>query len=573
MLEKVKIGWKGSGIVISVIVPVYNTESFLEECIQSIVNQTYRELEIIIINDGSTDRSANICRKWEQLDQRIIYIEKENEGQGIARNMGIQLASGEYIIFVDSDDSIDLDLVDKVYTCIYKSKADICVYSHRYIGRHSQEWSLEGKSKNAINIKDNKELLGLMLPILCNKMFVSGLIKKSGVLMGNYMCEDMVFNAQLFVKANKICFFDIPLYNYRYAREGNFSTNYQKYNEAERSINELNKVFQENGNFEIYWIQLYELSMHILKNILERVKNKEEWNLLPEVEKGYSELVNLYKKCLAKWFSCCLSIELQEKNYLLIGSYNLRVIIHSLLLDESLLKEDYGFSSMISLTSDYAGQEISVEKSQFKNSYRKRSVEQDIEKRFYQKGDFQGIDYIIIDLLDEVSNLIKIKDGCYITESEFLQELGLQEVQNCKRVLFFDKERRKLFIKHARLFADKVTHINIPLIVIKNFLCEKHSIYYDNSTTYENIDEIKKINTELEWYYQQLLSYLPDAIVVDSSEFKELNFTHEKFPFGCKPVYYNAGYYQRMAVQLSRCVYSASHGNEKNNIVKGETVI
>lgn len=91
-------------MIVSVIVPVYNTEEFLEKCIQSIVNQTYRELEIIMINDGSTDSSGSICRKWERLDERIWYIEKENEGQGIARNTGIQIANGEYIIFVDSDE-------------------------------------------------------------------------------------------------------------------------------------------------------------------------------------------------------------------------------------------------------------------------------------------------------------------------------------------------------------------------------------------------------------------------------------------------------------------------------------
>ena len=86
-------------MVVSVIVPVYNTELYLEECIQSIVNQTYRALEIIIINDGSTDNSGAICRKWEKLDNRIRYIEKENEGQGIARNIGIRLSAGDYIIF------------------------------------------------------------------------------------------------------------------------------------------------------------------------------------------------------------------------------------------------------------------------------------------------------------------------------------------------------------------------------------------------------------------------------------------------------------------------------------------
>lgn len=88
--------------------------------------------------------------------------------------------------------------------------------------------------------------------------------------------------------------------------------------------------------------------------------------------------------------------------------------------------------------------------------------------------------------------------------------------------------------------------------MIKNFLCERHSVYYDIFTQYENIEEIRKFNKELEWYYQQLLVCLPKARVVESSEFKELEFTHDNFQFGCKPVYYNIGYYQRVAIQLSR---------------------
>ncbi len=119
--------------MVSVIIPVYNTESYLEECIRSVVGQTYQDLEIIIINDGSTDRSGEICKKWEKLDQRIRYIEKENEGQGMTRNLGIALATGEYIIFVDSDDYLDTHLVGCVSGYMVEQQADICVYGYNFV--------------------------------------------------------------------------------------------------------------------------------------------------------------------------------------------------------------------------------------------------------------------------------------------------------------------------------------------------------------------------------------------------------------------------------------------------------
>ena len=112
--------------MVSVIIPIYNTEPYLEQCIESVVNQSYRDLEIILINDGSTDGSGDICRKWEKSDSRIRYVEKCNEGQGVARNLGIGLANGEYMVFIDSDDYLDLNLIQKAYDFITEQKADIC---------------------------------------------------------------------------------------------------------------------------------------------------------------------------------------------------------------------------------------------------------------------------------------------------------------------------------------------------------------------------------------------------------------------------------------------------------------
>lgn len=551
--------------MVSVIVPVYNTEQFLGECIRSIVNQTYRELEIIIINDGSTDGSGDICRKWKELDKRIRYVEKENEGQGVARNTGIQMANGEYIIFVDSDDYIDPDLVEKVYMHIRKWEADICVYSHRHVGEQIRELPLEGKTKRAMNVRDNKELLGVMPPILWDKMFSAELIQNSDILMSNRMCEDLVFNAQLYVKANKICFLDIPFYNYRYTRIGNFSTNYQKYHEVEQSVDELNEVFSQNGNFEIYWVQLYQLSLFIFKNILSRIESREELHLPAEAENSYDMFFKTYRHCLNRWFSHHIDCSLQEKQYLILGSYNLRVMIHSLLLNENFSGEDYGYSSLISLMSAPTDMGFSLEACTFKNAYRERCVRQDMEKNFYCHAEFRDQGYIVMDLLDEICDLIKVSDDCYITESEFLKELDLKELNDYRRIAFGSEERRKLFTIYADRFAEKVRLQNLPVIVIKNFLCERHSIYYDESVNYENLEEIREINRELEWHYQQLLLRFPDAVVVDSSEFKELVFTHDKFPFGCRPVYYNTGYYQRMAVRLSQCVRERTQGSKGEN--------
>ena len=118
-----KVG-KENMIPISVIIPVYNVEKYLRRCLDSVINQTFRDLEMICVNDGSTDSSAEILEEYKSRDERIIIINKVNGGLSSARNAGMKVAQGEYIGFVDSDDWIDLDFFEKLYTAAKKHNAD-----------------------------------------------------------------------------------------------------------------------------------------------------------------------------------------------------------------------------------------------------------------------------------------------------------------------------------------------------------------------------------------------------------------------------------------------------------------
>ena len=115
--------------VITVIVPVYNTEKYIEKCIDSLKEQTMNNIEIIVINDGSTDNTLKILKKLASGDNRIKIINQSNQKQGAARNRGLDLAKGEYIAFVDADDWIDLDYLEKMHNTALKYRADIAVSS------------------------------------------------------------------------------------------------------------------------------------------------------------------------------------------------------------------------------------------------------------------------------------------------------------------------------------------------------------------------------------------------------------------------------------------------------------
>ena len=119
--------------LISVIVPVYNVENYLERCLDSILGQTFRDLEVILVDDGSEDRSGEICRSYARKDARIRYVRQENGGLGRARNRGIQMAEGEFILFVDSDDYIDRRMAEILLDNLTSSGADAKSFFVRWI--------------------------------------------------------------------------------------------------------------------------------------------------------------------------------------------------------------------------------------------------------------------------------------------------------------------------------------------------------------------------------------------------------------------------------------------------------
>ena len=116
--------------LVSVVIPVYNVESYLRQCMDSVVNQTYRNLEIVCVNDGSPDRSIDILREYEQKDKRIKIIEIENQGLSGARNVGTAHCTGDYLIYLDSDDWIDFDTVEVALKAVTEYDVDIVLWNY-----------------------------------------------------------------------------------------------------------------------------------------------------------------------------------------------------------------------------------------------------------------------------------------------------------------------------------------------------------------------------------------------------------------------------------------------------------
>ncbi|MDO5139724.1 MAG: glycosyltransferase family 2 protein, partial [Oscillospiraceae bacterium] len=208
---------------ISVIVPVYKVEKYLCQCLDGILNQTYQNLEVILVDDGSPDRCPQICDEYAAKDSRVIVIHKTNGGLSDARNYGVEAATGEYGIFIDSDDYwYDQGALDYLVTRIEKSKPDILSFPYLYDDEGSGRKSVKlGNNCNMPLLLSSKEeqlefliLRGLYIASACNKMIKIQLLKNNPFERGK-VAEDILWCAKLLCEAESFDYVNYCFYCYR----------------------------------------------------------------------------------------------------------------------------------------------------------------------------------------------------------------------------------------------------------------------------------------------------------------------------------------------------------------------
>lgn len=255
--------------LVSVIIPVYNSETYIEECIQSLLSQTLKNCEFIFVNDGSIDNSKDIIESYKSIDYRIKLINQENQGVSSARNNGINNAIGEFIGFVDSDDYVDEDMYETLYKSIKHNNSDLIV--------SNWEVELDGKKismkynfpKNEVMDKAfiNNKIIPYFLEkedmnTVCNKLYKNSIIKSKNIKFPNGVAlgEDGIFNIKYLDNAETMEYIDYSGYHYREV-EGS----------ATRDI--LNKDYFKRS-LEIYKYDINNIcKLHINKNDFEILKS------------------------------------------------------------------------------------------------------------------------------------------------------------------------------------------------------------------------------------------------------------------------------------------------------------
>lgn len=290
---------------ISIIVPVFNVGSYISECLQSLLDQTYENIEIICVDDGSTDNSAEICNSFSAKDNRLKVIHSDNRGAGAARNIGLNNVTGEYIGFVDGDDYVSCNMYEELLSNLVSRNADIisCEFYDRYVnGTKEKDFTERIEELSCLSYLE-KMVNDWKYYTMCNKLFKKDCIGSARFPEGNVI-DDGFFTYGVFGRASKILLYDKPLYYYRH-----------------RKSSVMNK--------EDYALK---------RSIQTLTLHKER---LQYIEKHYPTLIPVYQKKLLDEYSVVVRRDIlsdrMEKNAILTMKENCRkALFHSINRKESI---------------------------------------------------------------------------------------------------------------------------------------------------------------------------------------------------------------------------------------------
>lgn len=207
-------------VKVSVILPIYNVEKYLPKCLDSLIAQTLKDIEIICVNDESTDNSLKILEDYATNDNRINIINQKNVGPGISRNNGIMKARGEYIAFCDPDDWIEANAYEKLYNIAKDNNADLVEHAivvHEEIISKKERTKIKNNlySNEILNVNQNPKVIFKGISAAWNKLCSAKLIKEKNIKFSEgYCAEDQIFSISLKVFSNKIIYIDEPFYHY-----------------------------------------------------------------------------------------------------------------------------------------------------------------------------------------------------------------------------------------------------------------------------------------------------------------------------------------------------------------------
>ena len=303
---------------ISVIIPAYNNEKNIARCIESLLDQSFRDFTLIIINDGSTDSTKEIIRSYQMRDERIIFIDQKNQGVSSARNRGLSVAEGKYVTFVDADDYVSSDYLKHLFVGIDNTEADLCITGFKFVNEKGEEKACRYQNRTL----NKKDFLRQLFEVngsrgyVWNKIWKRDIISKYNLRFNKdiSMAEDLLFTVEYGIKAKEVKFIDSCDYYYETSSMGSSNsieitspnvdnTYIRLFSQWLQSLQEIRKQFL---SFDV------ELKIEIeseicLTNVyfLRNLYVKDNKNTFSELKEQANREAVLYHRSLFKKYPCC----------------------------------------------------------------------------------------------------------------------------------------------------------------------------------------------------------------------------------------------------------------------------
>lgn len=528
--------------MISIILPAYNVETYIEKCIQSILDQTKQNWELIIVDDGSTDRTPDLCRQYAAETDKISYIRQENKGLGPARNTGLRYAKGTWVTFIDSDDWVTSDFLEILEKAQQLAEADVVVCQYVRTFKDQEEIDSGDRSYMSPGVyrrgtAEFSDIFQLDF-IACGKLFRKSLFDGTADVFPAIAYEDYASVPYFVAKASTVSVINDALYVWR-NRSGSLTNQAGRLPDRAESLVVLAERFQAGGLFE-------PLKEPLEKFFLKRIHVNERL-----CADGLTDCRRAFTGTQRKLFNNLFGKDFHAPNLCVYGSY-LSYVVGNILRCRGTKETDgdyYGFSSLAGLMNGGV-RGWNTEPFDTENGFRKKAVVNELDGRFLRKTrtEFDDKDLIIVDLMEERFDLGADPKGHYFTLSDAFFECRPRIEGGYEVVDRFSGEADRLWRESCDRFIGWITRMTAPEKIL--LLRAKLAVCYGEAgkeQEYEEKEQICKINTYLDSCYDYFEKHCPGVIVLEGFEQKEWYFTQSSFRHGRHPWHLNWYAYKQIA--------------------------
>ena len=527
--------------LISVILPVFNVGTYLDRCMISVTGQTLADCEILLVDDGSTDGSGERCEEWAACDPRVRVIHQANAGVAAARNAGLAAAGGKYLAFIDPDDWVETDYLEKLVGKLEETGGCMAVCDlWRYDNRTGKKIlrNCSGWMQREWNLTEHMRYAPTAL---YKAVFRRSLWEDNGIRFPLCAFESPAVYALVTALAGRVEAVHEPLYWYRRFRENSLIET--GYAHADGSSNDTCGVeAMEHLLSEFSRLGLYERYRETLRGVVTyRLTDILAMQFHRRTPEDYARLADNFRSFLAGTFG-----KDAAEPYVIVGGYNLnRIGTHLPRLQDPY--DRYNFTTLEALTGP-AGDAFPA--FTHRNRYRQMMLERERTQVFWENLRKRRPSFLLLDLTEERHDLALAGQTVFTAGDAFLGREPSEGEAAFTVIPRRDCEER--FRTAARAFFDRVTRTvpGIRIAVVENHLCEKHG-NLKGQTAFTDAEEIRRTNHILSGYYRYLEDILPEAIFIRPAG-DALYFTDDAYEYGCVPEHINELENRKIAEEIAR---------------------